>query len=318
VERMLRVPLSMLSPQGRRARLTILAYHRVLTDPDPLRPEDPVAETFRWQMRLLAREMNPLPLDEAIERLQEGRLPARAVAVTFDDGYADNAEVALPILREEGVPATFFVATGYLNGGCMFNDMLIETVRQIPSMAVDLTPEGLGTRSLDSVAQRRSTIHALIGALKYRPLTERSRRAEALGARFGVMPPGDLMMTDAQVRELADAGMGIGGHTVLHPILAETDAATAQQEIAEGKAELEALVGRPVRLFAYPNGRPGKDYAPEHVEMVRASGFEAAVSTMAGAAGRDTDPLQLPRFTPWDRTPLRFGLRLARNLASAH
>ncbi|WP_018175033.1 MULTISPECIES: polysaccharide deacetylase family protein [unclassified Thioalkalivibrio] len=315
---MLRVPLSMLSPQGRRARLTILAYHRVLADPDPLRPEDPVAETFRWQMRLLAREMNPLPLDEAIERLQEGRLPARAVAVTFDDGYADNAEIALPILREEGVPATFFVATGYLNGGCMFNDMLIETVRRIPSMAVDLAPEGLGTRPLESMAQRRATIHALIGALKYRPLAERSRRAEALGARFHIMPPGDLMMTDDQVRELANAGMGIGGHTVLHPILAETDAETAQQEIAEGKAELEALVGRPVRLFAYPNGRPGKDYAPEHVEMVRASGFDAAVSTMAGAAGRDTDPLQLPRFTPWDRTPLRFGLRLARNLASAH
>ncbi|WP_024326800.1 polysaccharide deacetylase family protein [Thioalkalivibrio sp. AKL19] len=312
---LLRSLLSLMSPGGSRARLSILIYHRVLPAPDPLLPGDPHADEFRWQMRLLARSMNPLPLDEAVDRLQAGTLPARAVSVTFDDGYADNAEVALPILREAGVPATFFIATGYLDGGRMFNDTLIETVRRLPAGPIDLTPEGLGQRQLDTVADRRELIRELIGRFKYQPAEQRTAGTEALARRFGLELPDDLMMTRAQVRELVAAGMGIGGHTATHPILTEVDATTARAEIQRGKADLETLLDRPLRLFAYPNGRPDRDYAAAHVQIARECGFDAAVSTAAGAARAASDPFQLPRFTPWDRTPLRFGLRLARNLA---
>lgn len=313
---MLRSLLSLLSPAGRRARLSILIYHRVLPEPDPLLPGEPDADRFRWQMRLLARHLNPLPLDEAVARLRDGTLPTRAVCVTFDDGYADNATVTLPILREEGVPATFFIAAGYLNGGRMFNDTVIETVRRLPAGQVDLTEEGAGVRRIESDADRVALYTDLIGRLKYLDPDERGTRAEALANRLGIQPPADLMMSTEQLRELAAADMGIGGHTLTHPILARVDGATACREIHEGKERLEALLNRPVTLFAYPNGRPGKDYLPEHVDFARDCGFDAAVSTAWGVAGRDTDPFQLPRFTPWDRTPLRFGLRLARNLAS--
>lgn len=311
----LRPVLSLLSPAGRRARLSILIYHRVLPEPDPLLPGDPDAASFRWQMRLLARHFHPLPLDEAVSRLRNGTLSARAVSVTFDDGYADNVTVAMPILREESVPATFFIAAGYLNGGRMFNDTVIETVRRLPAGEVDLTEEGAGVRRIESDADRVGLYTDLIRGLKYLPPEERNARAEALADRSGVRPPTELMMTTEQLRELAAAGMGIGGHTLTHPILTRVDRDTARREIGEGKVQLEALLNRPVTLFAYPNGRPGQDYAPEHVKLARDCGFQAAVSTGWGTAGRDTDPFQLPRFTPWDRTPLRFGLRLARNLA---
>ena len=133
-----------------------------------------------------------------------------------------------------------------------------------------------------------------------------------VGARL----PTELMMTRHQVRALADAGMGVGAHTEAHPILAELDASEATREIASSKTFLERLTERPVSLFAYPNGKPGKDYTAVNVEQVRSLGFAAACSTAAGSATRDSDPRQLPRFTPWGREAWKFGARLSNNLRS--
>jgi peptidoglycan/xylan/chitin deacetylase (PgdA/CDA1 family) len=113
------------------------------------------------------------------------------------------------------------------------------------------------------------------------------------------------------------AGMSIGAHTVTHPILANLDDNTARGEILESKVYLERLLREPVNLFAYPNGKPTRDYTATHVDMIQNLGFEAAVSTAAGVAHLGCDLFQIPRFTPWDRTQLRFGLRLARNARTA-
>ena len=133
--------------------------------------------------------------------------------------------------------------------------------------------------------------------------------AEACGAEL----PRDLMLTSDQLIELRDSGMAIGAHTVSHPILALLSHAQARQEITESRDRLESLLGQPVPLFAYPNGKYGTDYKDEHVRMLRSLGFSAALTTTPGAARATTDPWQVPRFTPWDRTRLRFGLRLVDN-----
>jgi peptidoglycan/xylan/chitin deacetylase (PgdA/CDA1 family) len=125
------------------------------------------------------------------------------------------------------------------------------------------------------------------------------------------------MMTSDQVRSLRRAGMQVGAHTVTHPILARLDEAAARQEISTGKQQLEDLLGERVGLFAYPNGKPGEDYLLQSVDLVRQAGFDAAFTTAWGAATPQTDPFQLPRFTPWDQSRARFGLRLARNLLRA-
>ena len=111
--------------------------------------------------------------------------------------------------------------------------------------------------------------------------------------------------------------MEIGGHTVTHPILARLPSSAARTEIVQGREQLESLLGAPVTLFAYPNGKPGQDYLPEHVAMVRELGFSAAVATAWGAASATTDAWQLPRFTPWDKTPARFMVRLLWNYRQA-
>jgi len=86
----------------------------------------------------------------------------------------------------------------------------------------------------------------------------------------------------------------------------------------DGKAQLEQILGETVNLFAYPNGVPDQDYSAVHATMVRECGFKAAVSTAWGAASMRSDRYQLPRFTPWDRTRLRFGVRLLLNLRQTH
>jgi hypothetical protein len=150
-------------------RLSILIFHRVLPAPDPLFPDEVDARRFDQLLALLKTCFNIVPLSEGVRGLKSGKLPPRAACITFDDGYADNAEIALPLLQKHGVKATFFVATGFLDGGRMFNDSVIETVRRAPD-ALDLRPLGLGELDLSTVEQRRAAIPQLLGALKYLPL----------------------------------------------------------------------------------------------------------------------------------------------------
>jgi len=305
-----------MSPGGRRARLSILIYHRVLAHEDPLNTWDVTAGVFEAQMRVVAEHFVPLPLSEAVHRLLIGALPPRAACVTFDDGYVDNVEVALPILQRHGVSATFFVATGYLDGGWMWNDKVIEALRSMPGPALDLRAWGLPIFEIGSDQTRRLAIQRILPALKYLPGPQRDARAEHLAATARVPAARGPMMDGVHVRTLRAAGMEIGAHSVTHPILARVTAAQARHEIAESGQRLAEILREPVRLFAYPNGKPGADYGPEHVRMAREAGYCAAVSTTWGVAATGSDIYQLPRFTPWDRTPARFALRLLSNMRS--
>lgn len=311
---MLRIPLTLLSPPGQRGRLTILIFHRVLPRPDPLFPDLPDAAAFEAQMRWVRDWFRVMPLAAAVEALGADRLPARALAITFDDGYADNEELAGPILAGLGLTATFFVATGFLAGGCMWNDRVIEAVRGCRDDALDLTRIGLGRLPIVSPADRRGAIEILLGRIKHLAPAERSAAVDAVVEAAGAGTPPPLMMRAEQVRRLRALGMDIGAHTVSHPILTRLDPGAALEEIAASKESLQALLGENVALFAYPNGVPGRDYDERHVAIVRRCGFAAAVSTAWGAASRRSDRFQLPRFTPWDRTRLRYGARLLLNL----
>ncbi len=301
-----------MKPANRAPALSILIYHRVLARPDPLFPDIPDAARFSRQLGVLKRFFRVLPLLEAARRLRDGSLPARAACITFDDGYADNAQVALPLLLRHGLSACFFVASGYLDGGRMWNDAIIARLRHAPGDELDLSGCGLGRLALGTLAQRRQAIGDVLGALKYLPFAQR----QALSAELarGAPPAPSPMMTSAELLTLHRAGMEIGAHTVGHPILSTLSNRAAHDEIADGKRALETIIDAPVSLFAYPNGVPQQDFRPAHVDMVRALGFAAAVTTAWGAGRAGSDVFQLPRFTPWDRDRLRFLLRLRRNM----
>ena len=155
---------NLISPAGERGKLSVLIYHRVLAAPDSILYGEIDAMRFEVCMELVAAEFNVLPLGEACSRLVRGALPARAVCITFDDGYSDNEQIALPILKRLGLPATFFVATGFSNGGIMFNDGVIEAVRHSAEGTYDLTALGFGNYTL-----RRQCQPAGCNRCDYRP-----------------------------------------------------------------------------------------------------------------------------------------------------
>lgn len=296
------------------ARLPILMYHRVLAAPDALQREVPDAALLHAQMRVISQVFNVLPLDEAVARLGERRLPPRAIAITFDDGYRDNHDVAMPILREFGLTATFFVCTGFLDGGRMFNDTVAECVRRLPATTLELPRYGVDRCEVSDVASRIAAIDRIVRAVKYQSNELRDELCRELEARVGEPLPDTLMMTTEQVRSLVHHGMSVGGHTVNHSILRSVDDATARAEIERNRDELHALTGARPRCFAYPNGKPGADYRAVHVGMVREAGFQAALSTAYALPGPDTDPFQLPRFVPKERSATALVARMIRML----
>ena len=293
------------------ARLSVLIFHRVLERPDPIFPGEVDAHRFSQLMNLVKRSFNVLTVGDAAAQLKAGRLPPRALAITFDDGYADNAEVALPILQRHGLKASFFVATGFLNGGRMWNDTVIETLRATKVNTLDLSSFGLASVNIDSADQKRQAIESLLSKIKYLSLQEREDWLQRLSVIAGSPTlPNDLMMRSDQVQHLHRAGMEIGGHTVNHPILRVLPDKQARSEIQQGKQTLESLIGAPVDVFAYPNGKPDKDYDQRHRDMVRELGFKVAVTTAPGVATAQSPDFEWPRFTPWDHSPTRWLGRL--------
>jgi peptidoglycan/xylan/chitin deacetylase (PgdA/CDA1 family) len=218
------------------------------------------------------------------------------------------------VLKKHGLSATFFIATGYLDGGRMWNDTVTEAVRLARGSVLDLDGLGLGRYPISDMEQRCRVAEELLGRIKYLPLEERTRICDVLADQVGKALPDGLMMRREQVLAMRRAGMQIGAHTSTHPILAKLPAEEVRREILASKTYLEQLLNEPVTLFAYPNGKFGADYRLEDAKIVAACGFDAAFATNWGTAAPGCDPYQMPRFTPWDRSGLKFGLRLLRNL----
>lgn len=302
--------LRAVAPGGRFGKLQILVYHRVLPFEDPLRPWEVTSDQFLSHMQTLKKYYNVLNLSDALKKLKNRTLPPQAVVITFDDGYEDNVTEALPILQAFKFKATFFLTTGFLNQNIMFNDQIIEYIRQQKMPLLDLKKLGLGQYQLSTDQQKAQACVKIINEIKHYGYEKRQRIVEQLLDQSQLALP-SLMMGERGVKLLKNAGMEIGAHTVTHPILSKLSDDQAYHEIAKSKETLEGLINKKVRYFAYPNGFPNRDYLPTHCKIVKKLGFEAACSTWWGAANVTTDLFQLPRFTPWDKKPMRFVYRMS-------
>jgi peptidoglycan/xylan/chitin deacetylase (PgdA/CDA1 family) len=312
---LLRVGARRCFPGGRSGSLPILMYHRVLHRPDPLQPGIPDAVQVDRQFRTLAEHFRVLPLPEAMALQAEGRLPDRSLCITFDDGYRDNFDVALPLLREHGLTATVFVASGYLDGGCMFNDTVAEAVRRLPDTPVDLSFAGLGIRPVGDAISRQALIGELTQAIKYQSPEDRlisEAGLHRLVQNAGQSLPTDLMLRSDQVLELHRQGVDIGGHTVTHPILSTLTTELARHEIQANREALHDIIGRHPALFAYPNGKPDRDYDRSHTRLVAEAGYAAAVSTAVGVSAPGRNAFEIPRFVLQESSPLKIVFRLLR------
>ena len=309
-----RIPLLFWPPQ---AALTILIFHRVLAVDDPLRPDEPNAAQFEQFVSYLARHFHVLPLVVAVDLLKQEKLPRRACCITFDDGYADNLTVALPILEAYGLPATVFVATRYLNGGRMFNDSVVDSIASARTKTLDLRDLKIGSLPVGTTQEKKSAIEKILSQVKFLEPDERDSHVRTIVERTDcAVLPSDTMLTTLQLKELFARGVEIGGHTDAHTILTTLEDERAKAEMQIGKRKLEEIIGSRVRAFAYPNGKPGRDYLEKHAEIARSVGFEFALTTAHGICKPSTDLYQLPRFLPWGRQPAKWSLRLTLNAYS--
>ena len=187
--------VALASPKGPRGRLSIFIFHRVKDVVDPLFVEDDEsAGRFDQVLGWIGRWFQVLPLGEAVQELARGSLRERAACITFDDGYADNLHNAAPILQAHGMHATFFIATGFLDGSVMWNDRIIESVRDTSLRHIEVECLGLGTIPVGSVAEKRAALASLIPALKHRQPDERQAAVdqvvESCGRRLGLAATG--------------------------------------------------------------------------------------------------------------------------------
>ena len=295
-----------------RKRLSVFAFHKVPAQPSPVDPHDLDLPAFTRLLDFIEARFTVMPLADAIRSLKAGHLPGGSACITFDDGYSDWATGVLPELARRKLHATFYISTRQLDGTPLWHERVAHALLQPGLTAFDLTGlPPLQLHTLDERCQARVTLEKF---LKYQPLHVRDAMIEELEAQAGAAPGEVRRLSVETLRQIHNAGLAVGAHTVNHPILTVSDAVTARREMGEAREALEHCIGGPVTAFAYPNGRPGTDFSAEHVRMVRQAGYTSAVTTQPGAADRHTSEFQIPRFTPWGPGALRTSLQLGRNL----
>ena len=287
-----------------RAGALVLRYHAITEGAGEVPYATPEicmpVEALRLQMAFVKRACTVLPLPELVERIRRGNtLPPRALAITFDDGYADNYRLAFPVLRRLGLTATVYVATGSLADG---PPLWVAAVRAhaLGARGDELSVPGLPPIALGPAGRRGPAARLLTRALVPLGAGERAERLAAAAAAAGVdvaRALAGVMLGWEQVRELAAAGWTIGAHTVTHPNVALAAPAEAEEEIAGARDAIAAATGaRPVH-FAYPNsGGEHRYFDPAVAAILRRTGFRSAAISQPGLVRRGTDPFALPRL----------------------
>lgn len=300
-----------------RGKLSVFLFHKVPQRCDPLVPVDVNFARFEQLLDRMCSQLQVLPLEDAVARLQTGRLPRGAACITFDDGYPDWLTGAASALRRRNLHATFFITSGQFDGVPLWHERILAAVRRLPGPVLDLGVPFLPAQAVASIDDRRHQVQRLEHELKYLTLQRREQILLQLEAAAGVRAADVPVMSEAQLRDLHSQGFGIGAHTALHPILDYCSAEEAEQEIGGVRERLQAIVGGPVNGFAYPNGRPYADFSRLHVDAVKRAGYRYAVTTHWGVADASTSPFQIPRFTPWAERDWHVTYQLVRNLMTA-
>lgn len=281
-----------------RRDLRVLAYHRV-RDLDPGFAFDPALVSaspadFRSQMRHVRDRFHPVSCREVVAALDGGpALPRDAVLVTFDDGYDDNHAVAFPILRELGVPATFFVATGHIDSGLPYAyDWLAHLVLTMDTDRLRLPDLDLDLSLPPDLDARRALVGSVLDRLKY--LDNAGQQAVIEDLELECRRPrtqghADCRpMTWDQLRDMHAGGMEIGGHGVHHRMLAKLPDGALQTEVAECQARLTAELGAPAIAISYPVGGPDT-YDARVIDAARAQGFRIGFSYLNGVSAPQAD-----------------------------
>jgi Predicted xylanase/chitin deacetylase len=283
----------------------ILLYHRVNPDADPYFPAVSV-KVFEAQMRYLAREFRVRSLVDVIDRIKQGdAVEPLTIAITFDDGYRDNYTFAHPILKNYRLPATLFVASGFIGAEeLMWNDRLAWAIKN--SQRKKLLCQ-MGDREvvfqLRTEEEKLASLDSILGELKSQAEAKKIETLESIIKALQIHQPQPvgLMLDWPSIREMAKQGWHVGSHTVTHQILTQVDMSRAAEELRQSKDVIEKELQCTVGLCAFPNGKT-TDFNSDIKVLTRGLGYEAAVTTVSGMNGGngDLDFYELRRRSVWE------------------
>lgn len=296
-----------------RPGLVVFTYHRIAepgSDPyyDPVISATP--EAFRAQVEAIARRLRVLTLDEAVDRLATpGPWREPAALITFDDGYRDNFEVAAPILRGLGVPATFFLPTAFLDAPRLpWWDRVACVLKQTRVRRLELPRgvdgDGRPPLAIDLDAMPRSeAIRRVIDAFLEETIPDGpwflDRMAERAEVAIDDEAMGRALFTDwGQVRERTggDSGLSVGSHGHSHRKLAGLDAESQRRELAGSRQILRERLGREIAALAYPYGWPGA-FTAETKRIAAEAGYRVAFAAIEGFnRPGSVDPFEVRRL----------------------
>jgi peptidoglycan/xylan/chitin deacetylase (PgdA/CDA1 family) len=279
----------------------VLYFHRVLTESDPFYPDDITAAELRSLLLCLKAMFDIVPIEE-IDTLPLKQSRPK-LAITLDDGYRDNLTNGLPVFEELDVPVTIFIATAGIEEGILWQDRVLEVLKTADASSLT---KWSGNVLASTEAKVELGAH-LQRDWKYATVKKRDANVASLmkqaGLREDDMPR--LMLTKDDIIELASHPLvSIGAHTHNHAILTSVTAIDAEIEIRQSIEVLSGITKRKITLFCYPNGALGKDYLPEHADVVSALGCAMSFNTMDGGVPVGVDKLNISRFLPYRKNPL--------------
>lgn len=261
----------------------VLTFHGLRTDEDSAEALDeslhlPLS-VFRQICAHLKARYEVLPLIEMVRLLKAGKtLPAKALAITFDDGLKSNYQLGFPVLKEFGLPATIFLTTGFLDG-----------LHRLWFQELDRAFKARGAASAE--------LSQMLKECKMLPDAEMRARVQALTAGCDSSQPElALPMTWDHVAEMRRSGLiDFGGHTHTHPILSRCSLDQQSQEIRMCRDRLQEQLGEAPPLFAYTNGS-ADDFTADTQRLLAEHGFEAAFTMIPGRLCPGQNWFGLPRY----------------------
>lgn len=276
-------------------------YHSVVEDPRLTQNTIGISQSrshFEAHVRAIADKFNPVTVEQ-VARFARGdcELRADSVAVTFDDGFLDNYEVALPILDRYGVPATFYIMVDAVDSGtppwyCRLNFALRTTQR------TEWADPEYGVR-MKLGEDRAEVLQLVVNECARKVGREQEEFVRRVEKTLDVEPIGlesRMMLGWEEVRALRKVGHTIGGHTLSHPNLAHVTEEQARCEIAGCKRRLEQELGEPVVHFSYPHPALNPQWTPSTLSITREVGFHSAVLTTCGPVRFGDEPLAMKRI----------------------
>jgi peptidoglycan/xylan/chitin deacetylase (PgdA/CDA1 family) len=294
--------------------ILILGYHCVAET--AVDPYDLCVHTdhFAEQMDVLRRQATVIDIHTITDGLKSGRLPRRAVAITFDDGYLDNLQIAKPLLAANSLPATVFAVSGSLGqefwwdrlARIIFGPAVLPEHLTLPICGQTFTWSMLDTAQAVAAKDLPSPRYRLLDQLYHRLAALPAERPSILNqlqqwaeTAESIPPATSRAMTAVELRELASDGLlTVGSHTASHPALTSLRPAQQQAELRHSRQTLTEILGQPVTILSYPHG----DNNAEIRQLAQRAGYQLACASRNGIVHRRQDRFGLPRFwvPNWD------------------